>query len=113
MLNHLNVLSNVLFFCSSHGSFKVHILSCSTFFSNNVYTGMKNVGLRSQTATSAYITADFLKQVNDVFDLLNVRVYGKKVASPIAGDSIQHLKILSDMKVDAEPWHVIVKGMKY
>ena len=48
------------------------------------------------------MTADFFKQVNNVFDLLNVRVYGKKVASPIAVDSIQHLKILSDIKVDAE-----------
>ena len=40
-----------------------------------------------------YMTADILKQLNDVFDLLNVRVYGKKVASPIAADSIQYLKI--------------------
>ena len=40
-----------------------------------------------------YMTADILKQLNDVFDLLNVRVYGKKVSSPIAADSIQYLKI--------------------
>ena len=40
-------------------------------------------------------------------------MYGKKVASPITADSIQHLKILSDMKVDADLWHVTVKGKKY
>ena len=59
------------------------------------------------------MTADFVKKVNDAFDVLNVRSYGKKAASPISANSIQHLKVLSDMKAESESWYVNVKGKKY
>ena len=52
------------------------------------------------------MTADFVKKVNDV---LNVRTYGKKAASPISANSIQYLKVLSDTKAESESWYVNVK----
>ena len=61
-------------------------------FSNTVYTGM-NI-LPWQTAVSDR-RADFVKKVNDAFDVSNVRSYGKKAASPISANSIQHLMALS------------------
>ena len=57
------------------------------------------------------MTADFVKKVNDAFDVLNVRSYGKKAASPISANSIQHLKVLSDMKAESESWYVNVKNI--
>ena len=80
-------------------------------FSNTVYAGMNILASLGKLRCQAYMTADFVKKVNDTFDVLNVRSYGKKAASPISANSIQHLKVLSDMKAESESWYV--KGKKY
>ena len=82
-------------------------------FSNTVYAGMNILASLGKLQCQAYLTADFVKKVNDAFDVLNVRSYGKKAASPISANSNQHLKVLSDMKAESENWYVNVKGKKY
>ena len=82
-------------------------------FSDTVYAGMNILASLGKLRYQAYMTADFVKKVNDAFDVLNVRSYGKKAASPISANSMQHLKVLSDMKAYSESWYVNVKGKKY
>ena len=82
-------------------------------FSNTVYAGINILASLGKLRCQAYMTADFVKKVNDAFDVLNLRSYGKKAASPISANSIQHLKVLSDMKAESESWYVNVKGKKY
>ena len=98
---------------------KFYVINClqvclaAQVFSNTVYAGMNILASLGKLRCQAYMTADFVKKVNDAFDVLNVRSYGKKAASPISANSIQHLKVLSDMKADSESWYVNVKGKKY
>ena len=67
-------------------------------FSNTVSASMKFMVADGKVRCQANITADFLKQVDDVFGLFNVRAYGKKRAFPISNESTQQLQLLSDFK---------------
>ena len=49
----------------------------------------------------------FLKQVNDVFDMLNVRGFGTKAAAPLKLGCQQQLERLMKLKADALAWKVL------
>ena len=53
------------------------------------------------------MTAEFLKQVNDVFDTLNVRGYSGKVAAPLAADSQQQVDRMIQLKELCREWRVV------
>ena len=56
------------------------------------------------------MTADFLRSVNDVFDVLNVRAFDTKVATPLGSSSSEQLERLRSLKDDALMWHVAGKS---
>ena len=53
------------------------------------------------------MTAPFLKQVNDLFDMLNVRGFGSKVAAPLKVDSHQQLCRMNELKEESQRWRVV------
>ena len=53
------------------------------------------------------MTAQFLKQVNDLFDMLNVRGFGSKVAAPLKVDSHQQLCRMNELKEESQRWRVV------
>ena len=53
------------------------------------------------------MTAEFLKQVNDVFDILNVRGFGTKVAAPLTADNQQQLDCMVLLKELSREWRVV------
>ena len=53
------------------------------------------------------MTAEFLKQVNDVFDILNVRGFGTKAAAPLTADNQQQLDRMVLLKELSREWRVV------
>ena len=51
--------------------------------------------------------AEFLKQVNDVFDTLNVRGYSGKAAAPMTADNQQQLDRMVPLKELSREWRVV------
>ncbi|XP_014673983.1 PREDICTED: uncharacterized protein LOC106814198 [Priapulus caudatus] len=84
----------------------------ATIFTDEVYAGMHILASIGRLGSQAHMTADFLKLVNNVFDLLNVRAYGK-TAAPFTEHSDKQLNTLLDLKAQVQKWHMIVKGKKY
>ena len=55
------------------------------------------------------MTAEFLKQVNDTFDLLNVRSFGTKTATPLRANINEQLAPLGHMKEVSASWQAVGK----
>ena len=53
------------------------------------------------------MTAQLLKQVNDLFDMLNVRGFGSKVSAPLKVDSHQQLCRMNELKEESQRWRVV------
>ena len=53
------------------------------------------------------MTAKFLKEVNDMFDMLNVRAYTTKTARPLHVESTTQVAHLTKMKDESLTWYVV------
>ena len=56
------------------------------------------------------MTADFLKSVNDVFDMLNVRAFDSKAATPLGSSGSEQLERLRRLEDDTLRWSVTGKS---
>ena len=65
---------------------------------NTVYAGMMILASVGKLRSEARMTAEFLKQVNDTFDLLNVRAFGTKTATPLRANSNEQRARLGHME---------------
>ena len=82
---------------------KLAALVCS----QTVYAGMTILASMGTLRTEARMTAQLLKQVNDLFDMLNVRGFGSKVAAPLKVDSHQQLCRMNELKEECQRWRVV------
>ena len=55
------------------------------------------------------MTAEFLKQVNDTFDMLNVRAFGTKTATPLRANTNEQRARLGHMKEVSASWQAVGK----
>ena len=53
------------------------------------------------------MTAEFLNQVNDVFDMLNVRGFVAKAAAPLTAHNQQQLDCMVQLKEMSREWRVV------
>lgn len=73
--------------------------------SHSVYAGMQTLVALGKLESSAAETSQFLKEVNDVFDLLNIRnLKGKNMCMDI--------QKIQQVKESVKLWHLKVKGTK-
>ena len=77
--------------------------------SNTVYAGMIILASVGKLRSEARMTAEFLKQVNDTFDLLNVRAFGTKTATPLRANSNEQIACLVHMKEVSSSWQAVGK----
>ena len=77
--------------------------------SNTVYAGMMILASVGKLRSEARMTAEFLKQVNDTFDLLNVRAFGTKTATPLRANSNEQIACLVHMKEVSSSWQAVGK----